>query len=196
MTSLFLAALAATQAAPATAPAPAAPPVATGRSLRDLPGLTLTYHDLSEKDVKAISKALKTNKPLTPQQQQLLSASTNWNVAPTFTKRTTNGANCTITKVNVAFTAKADLPRFNTAWIKPADLPSWQTFMSNIETQAAAKLWLPYDRMANFDKAMVGKPCDEAIRDGGAMLDKIKAEAAAFQPQAPVAAAPPAAPAQ
>lgn len=196
MTSLFLAALAAAQAAPATSAAPAAAPVASGRSLRDVPGLTLTYHDLSEKDVKAITKALKSKKPLTPEQQQLLGASTNWNVAPTFTKRTTNGANCTITRVNVAFTAKADLPRFNSAWIKAEDLPAWQAFISQVETQAAAKLWHPYDRMANFDKAMVGKPCDEAIRDGGATLDKIKAEAAAFQPAAPVAAAPPAAPAQ
>lgn len=194
MTSLFLAALAFAQAAPAGTPAPATAPA--GRSLRDVPGLMLTYHDLSEKDVKSISKALKANKPLSPQQQQLLSASTSWNVAPTFTKRTTNGANCTIVKVNAPFTAKADLPRFNSAWVKPEDLPAWQSFMSKMEAQSAAKLWFAYDRLKSFDEVMVGKPCDQAIRDGGQTLDKIKAEAAAFQPEVPAETAAPAAPAQ
>lgn len=193
MISLFLAFAASTQAAPAS-PAPAVPAAVPGRSLKDLPGLTLTYHDLSESDVKSITKSLSKNKPLNPKQQQLLGASTKWTVGPSFTQLKKEGT-CTVTKINdLGFTATADLPRFNSAWIKPADLPAWQNYLAATEAQAAAKLWFPYERLSRFEQAVIGKPCDQALKDGGAVLDQIKAEAAAFQPA--IAATPAATPAQ
>lgn len=187
MVSLFLAFAAATQAAPAASPAPAVAAVATGRSLKDLPGLTITYHDLSESDIKSITKALTKNKPLNAEQQQLLGAATKWTVSPAFTQLK-KGATCTATKLNsLGFSATVDLPRFNSAWIKPADLPAWQNYLAATEAQAAAKLWFPYERLSAFEQAIVGKPCDQAFKDGGALLAKIKAETAAFQPALPAA---------
>lgn len=178
----LLLALATVQAAVPATPAPATA-VPAARKLQDLPGIAITYRDLTEKDVKAINKSLSKNKPLTPEQQALLGAQTNWSAGGNMTRLTT-GSSCTVTKIDPAFKATATLPRFNEAWIPVKDLPAWRAYGSAMESQAAAKLWFPYDRLPNFEKAVVGKPCDEALKDGIAAMEKLKAEAAAFQPVA------------
>lgn len=175
-------ALAAQTVAPAT---PAAPATTTAaRRLQDLPGIAISYRDLNEKDVKTINKALSKNKQLTPEQQALLGAKTNWTAGGSMTRLTKDGV-CTVTKIDPAFKATAELPRFNEAWIPAKDLPAWKAYAAAMETQAAAKLWYPYDRLPAVEQAIVGKPCDQATKDGVAALEKLKAEARAFQPAAP-----------
>lgn len=183
----LLLALAATQAA-APATATAAP---AARRLQDLPGITVVYRDLSEKDVKAINKSLSKNKPLTAEQKALLGASTNWNAGGEMT-RLTKGTECTITKVSPTFKATATLPRFNEAWISAKDLPAWRAYKDATEAQAAAKLWFPYDRLPTVQQAATGKPCDQGAKDAAAAMDKLKAETAAFQPSIAVAQGAPA----
>ena len=187
----LLIALAAAQATPARAAAAAAP-AAPARALRDLPGVTITYHDLAEKDVKSITNTLGKKKTLTPAQMALLSASTNWGISPSVT-RTTTGNVCTVTKAQVDFKAQADLPRFNEASVAPANLAAWRAFMAATEAEAAAKLWYTYDHLPTFEQAVIGKPCDQAMTDGAAAIARLKADSAAFKPPvapAPVASAP------
>jgi hypothetical protein len=173
MLSLLIA-LATIQETPAAAAAPA-------RSLKDVPGIAITYHDLADKDVQNIIKTLKKRKPLTPAQQKMLAASTNWGISPSVV-RTTKGTVCTVTKAQIEFTPKADLPRFNEASVPATDQGEWRSYLAAIEAQAAAKLWFAYDRLPTFEQAVVGKPCDQAIADGMAAVAKLKADAAAFQP--------------
>lgn len=169
----------AVQAVSPVAPAVAAP--APARRLQDVPGIAITYRDLTERDVKAINKSLSKNKPLTPDQQALLGASTNWTAGGSMA-RLTKGAVCTVTRMTPSFNATATLPRFNEAWIPAKDLPAWRSYRAATEAQAAAKLWFPYDRLPTIQQAVIGKPCDQADRDGAAAMDRLKAEAAAFQP--------------
>ena len=190
----------AAQAAPATLPAPAAPAATQvqsvgSRSLKDVPGISITYHDLTEKDVKSIGKAIKNKKPLNAEQQKLMAASTTWGVSPAMTKLT-KGSTCTVTKATTGFRATANLPRFNEAWIPAADLAAWRDYLAGIEQQAAAKLWFPHDRLSGFEQAVVGKSCDEALAAGTAFMNRLKADAAAFRPAAAQAAAVPATPAK
>ncbi|QIK79234.1 DUF922 domain-containing Zn-dependent protease [Sphingomonas piscis] len=181
MLTSFAVLLAAVQATPSPAAVPSAPLTAPGRSLRDLPGIKITYHDISEKDLKDITKALAKKKPLTPAQQALLGATTDWKTNPRMTQLK-KGTECTATSAAINFSASADLPRFNPASLKPADAAEWTKYLALTEAQAAEKLWFAYDRRTAFEQAVVGKPCDVASRDGNAALDKMKADAAAFQP--------------
>lgn len=189
MFSLLIALAAAIgQNAPAGSPTTAV----QARLLKDVPGIAVTYHDLADKDVQDIIKALKKKKALTPAQQTLLAASTSWGVSPSVIKAT-KGTACTVTKAQIEFTPKADLPRFNEAVVPAEDKGQWRTYLAATEAQAAAKLWFAYDRLPTFERAVVGKPCDQAMTDGMAAIAKLKADAAAFQP--PVAAVPPVVPA-
>jgi hypothetical protein len=184
MIDLLIALAISGQAAPA--------PAVTGRALRDIPGITITYHDLAEKDVKAISKSLSKKKALNAQQNALLSASTNWSVSPSVTRATKDGV-CSVTKAQTDFKASADLPRFNEAAVPPADLGAWRDYLAKTEAQAAAKLWFVKDRLPTFDQAVIGKSCDQAMKDGAAAIAQLKADAAAFRPQVePAASAAPA----
>ena len=189
MIALFIALATAGQAA-ATLPAPS--PATTGRALRDIPGIAITYHDLAEKDVKAISNAIAKKKALTPAQLTLLSASTKWGISPSVTKATTGNV-CTVTKAQTDFTAAADLPRFNEASVTPANLPAWRGFLAATEAEAAAKLWYTYDHLQDFQQAVIGKPCAQAMTDGAAAIAKLKADSAAFKPEVAAPAPQPAA---
>jgi len=171
-----------------------AAPVAPVRRLKDIPNIAISYHDLSQKDVVQINKALKKNKPLTPAQQALLAAKTNWTAGADMT-RVKQGATCTVKDAKATFKATVDLPRFNEAWIAEADRASWQAYLSATEAQTAAKLWFAYDRLPGFEQALIDKPCDQAMKDGAVAMEKLRAEAAAFQPAETVQGAPAAVPA-
>jgi len=66
---------------------------------------------------------------------------------------------------------------------------AWRTFVAKLEADAAARLWFVYDRSGSVAEAMKGKSCDGAKAAGVAALNKVKAEADAWQPPAPPATA-------
>lgn len=180
--STMLFAIAALQAAATTAPA-----VPATRTLQSLPKVAVSYYDVSGKDMKAINKSLQKARGKDPVTKQPMTVSTKWNVAPSIKQRTTDGK-CVVTGVaGYDFSATAELPRLANATTVPAAVAAdWQAFASQLEKDAAAKLWYVYDRLPQFDQTVLNKPCDQAMKDGGAFLEKLKADAAAYQPpQAP-----------
>ena len=81
------------------------------------------------------------------------------------------------------FSGTVELPRLANATTVPAAvMADWQSFAGQLERDAAAKLWYVYDRLPEFDRAVLNKPCDQAMKDGTAFLEKLKADAVAFQP--------------
>jgi predicted secreted Zn-dependent protease len=184
-------ALQTTAASPPMAPIAAVTPL---RSLKDVPNVTIAYYDVTGKDMKSINKSIEKQRPKDPVTGQVNTGGTSWNVSPTFRRRTVNGV-CTITEVTTAFTGRAELPRLaNEAKVKPEVLQSWRSFSAGMEQDAAARLWFVHDRLGGLKQLMLGKDCDQAVKEGGAFLDKLKADSAAFQPPQPAPAAP--APAQ
>jgi predicted secreted Zn-dependent protease len=179
MISLLLAL--ALQAAPAAQPV-LPPPATAARSLKDLPNLTISYYDVSGKDMKAISKSIAQQRPKDPATGQVVTGGTRWNLAPSFTRRTTDGV-CKVVDVKTEFKAGADLPRLtNEASLSPDVVSAWRAFQADLERDAAAKLWFVHDRMAGLSSAMMGKDCAQAEKDGAAYLATLKAEASAYTP--------------
>jgi len=189
-----LAAVALTTQAIAAAPATAVPAAAV-RTLASLPNVTVTYYDVTGKDMKAINKSLIKARGKDPVTNQPATVTTKWNIAPGIKRRTGPDGVCTVVEVvGYDFKGTAELPRLaNEASVPAAVAADWRAFAARLESDAAAKLWYVHDRLPEFDSAVLNKPCDQAMKDGGAFLAKLKADAAAFTP-APVSAA--AAPAQ
>jgi len=179
-TPLF--ALAALQAAAATPPA--AVPVAPARPLSAIPGLKTTYYDVSGNNIAEINAAIKAARGgATGANAQTVK--TGWAIAPRITRSTTDGK-CTVTSVTNNFTATAELPRLaNEAALPAAVQTAWRTFYGKLEADAAARLWFVYDRSGSVAEAMKGKSCDGAKAAGVVALNKVKAEADAWQPPAP-----------
>jgi predicted secreted Zn-dependent protease len=181
--------------APAPAPAvqPAPPPVAAiaavpGRGLKDVPNLTIRYYDVSGKDLKAVVKTLTEQRPKDASGQPITAAA-NWTIATSFSRRTTNGQ-CKIVAAHAAVTATADLPRLlNETKFPPKDLLSWQGYLANLEVAAAGKLWFAHDHAGDVEKAVLASSCEGAQAAGAAAIERLRAQAAAFQPSAPAAAA-------
>lgn len=189
--SILFTALAALQAAPAAQPA--TPPVAApaARTLKDLPKVSVTYYDVTGKDMKAINKSLLKARGKDPVTKQPNTVTTKWNVAPGIKRRTEADGKCTVVEVvGHDFSGTVELPRLANATTVPAAvMADWQSFASQLEKDAAAKLWYVHDRLPEFDRTVLNKPCDQAMKDGTAFLEKLKADAVAFQPpQAPKAA--------
>jgi len=180
MNSMLLAISVALQsAAPAQPAAPAAP---SARSLQSVPNVTVSYYAVTGKDMKAINKSIQKQRPKDPATGQVNTGGTSWNVSPSFRKTTTNGV-CKITDVTTDFSAKAEMPRLaNENMVPAAVLQDWRTFQAGMERDAAARLWFVHDRIGGLKQTMMGKDCDQAIKEGAAFLEKLKAEAAAFQP--------------
>ena len=179
--SMILVALAALQAA-----APAAP---AARTLQSLPNVTVKYYDVTGKDMKAINKSIQKQRSKDPATGKVNTAGTNWNFSPSFRRTTTNGV-CKITEVITEFSGQADIPRLaNPTSVPPAVAADWQRFQKGLENDAAARLWFVYDRIGGLKQAMIGKDCDQAVKEGALFLEKLKADASAYQPpQQPQAA--------
>lgn len=190
MPTVLIALSAALQTATAAAPSPAAQ-VAVNRSLQDVPGIKISYYDIKGKDGKAIQKALLKARGKDPKTGQPLStAGYDWTVGADIVRRTTNGV-CTVSSVKPTFEATALLPRLtNEASVSEDIRQNWQTFVGNMESELAQKLWFAHDRLPRFEAAVVGKPCDQAMAAGSAYLAQLKAEVTAFQPAVAKAAAP------
>jgi predicted secreted Zn-dependent protease len=181
-------ALAALQAAAAAAAPPAAAPAAPARPLSAIPGLKTTYYDVTGNNIAEINAAIKAARAgATGANAQTVK--TSWAIAPRITRSTTDGK-CTVTSVTNNFTATAELPRLaKEATLATEVQTAWRTFVAKLEADAAARLWFVYDRSGSVAEAMKGKSCDGAKAAGVAALNKVKAEADAWQPPAPPATA-------
>ena len=177
-----LLALAALQAAAATPPT--AVPAAPARPLSAIPGLKTSYYDVTGNNITEINAAIKAARAgATGANAQTVK--TSWAIAPRITRSTTDGK-CSVTSVTNNFSATAELPRLANEAALPTDVQNaWRTFVAKLEADAAARLWFVYDRSGSVAEAMKGKSCDGAKAAGVAALNKVKAEADAWQPPAP-----------
>lgn len=180
--SLLAASAIATQAA-------AAPPAAApARSLKDIPGVTITYYDVTGKNGQAIAKSIEKNAPRAPGSKEAQAGTTNWTMKAQFTQRTTDGK-CSIASAKAVFEGQATLPRLTTeATVNPQLQQQWKTFLTGLENGAAANLGYAYDRTGDVEKAILGASCETVNTVGSEAIAKLRKEAAEYQ-QAQMAAA-------
>jgi predicted secreted Zn-dependent protease len=177
---------------PAPAARPAPPPLATiaavpGRGLRDVPNLTIKQYDVAGKNLKEVIKNLTAQRPKNASGQPI-TAATNWNIETAFHRRTTKGQ-CKIADAHATVSATVELPKLlNEAKFPPRDLLSWQNYLANLEVTAAGKLWFVQDHTGDIEKAVVASSCEGAQAAGASAIERLRTQAAAFQPPAPAAA--------
>ncbi len=180
--STLLIALAALQAAPAAQPAtPPAAAAPAARTLKDLPNVSLSYYDVTGKDMKAINKSIAKarSKAGTTSKDPV---AYNWDVGAQIRTRTTDGV-CAITGVEPTFKAKVELPRLtNENTVIPAVLDGWRDYQASNLSFVTQKLWFVYERLPAIAAPLAGKKCDQAQKDWDAAIAKLKADAIAFKP--------------
>lgn len=179
--SLLAASAIATQAA---APATAAP----ARALKDIPGVTITYYDVTGKNGQAIAKSIEKNAPRAPGSKEAQAGTTNWTMKAQYTQRTVDGK-CSIASAKAVFEGQATLPRLTTeATVNPQLKEQWKTFLSGLENGAAAQLGYAYDRTGDVEKAILAASCENVNTVGSEAIAKLRTEAAAYM-QSQMAAA-------
>lgn len=165
-----------------TPPAPsAAPAVTTGRTLKDLPGTTVTYYDIPGKTGTAIQKSMAKllSDPASKEVVRLMS----WDVDAAIVKRST-GTMCTIQSAKSTFTAKVRLPRLAEQAKVAADvLANWNAYSARIENEAATNLWFVSDRLRGAEQSLVGINCDQAGPVWNAKVDSVKAQLQEYMAQ-------------
>lgn len=188
--------------APAAAPKKQAPapvitllPAVPGRGIRDVPNIAIKYYDVSGNDFAGIMGAITAQRPKDPATGQLTTGSSGWGLEASITRRT-EGTKCTVIGAKAQFTPTAELPRLvNEQALKPDQLALWRAYLSQLEVPAAAGLWFVHDRIAGFEKSLIGLECAAAAKQGAEGIARIRADYAEFQRQAAAsraAAAPPA----
>ena len=177
--------LAATAMVGTQAPAATAAPA---RSLKDIPGVTITYYDVAGKNGQAIAKSIEKNAPRAAGSKEAQAGTTNWTMKAQYTQRTTNGK-CTIASAKAVFEGQATLPRLTTEATVNRELQQqWKTFLAGLETGAVANLGYAYDRTGDVEKAILGASCETVGDVGSQAIAKLRQEALAYQ-QAQLAAA-------
>ena len=166
-------------AAPAATPQPSVPAV-PGKMLGDLPNTTITYFDVTGRNLKAINKSME--RQLKPAANgQPAAGRSGWSIGATFRKVTSAGQ-CKVAEAKATFSAKVVLPRLvPDKGHKPELVAAWRTYLADIENTQAADLWFIYDRIGNVEKAMLASTCDGAQSAGAAAVNRIRAEAAEFR---------------
>ena len=171
---------------PATSTAEPAPPpepavaAVPGKTLRDLPNTTITYFDVSGRNLKAINKSIERQQRIGPGGRAAI-APTAWAVDAGFNKVVTNGQ-CKVANAKATFSAKVTLPRLvsDTAH-SPELLAAWRAFAAGVENAEAANLWFVYDRLREVENALLASSCDGAQAAGSAAIERLKAQATEFQ---------------
>ena len=169
-------------------PAPAVPvPAVVGRSIKDLPNVTLTHFDVKGKNGKAIKKNLDAllADPAAKNTVRLYG----WDVGASIMKRT-EGTKCTVTNATATMNATVNLPRLaEQAKVDKAALAIWQPYVASLEEEAAANLWFVKDQLPAVEKSVVGIDCAAVAATWQASLDKLKSQQTAFNAQRAAAAA-------
>ena len=177
-------------AAPTPTATTATTAVTPGRALRDLPGTTIIYYDVSGKNGAAIEKSL--DKMLADPAMKETVRLFSWDVGTQIVKATT-GTKCSIQSAKSTLTAKVRLPRLaDQAKVPKAVMAKWTTFIAGVESDAAANLWFVHDRLRGAEQSLVGLPCEQANPAWNAKLETVKSELNAFVAQRAQAAKKPA----
>ncbi len=174
--------------APAAAPQPIVPAV-PGKTLRDLPNVTLQYFDVAGKNLKAINKSIVESQKPDASGKAAVSP-TGWAIDTKFNKLTRDGQ-CKVTDAKATFSAKVVLPRLvPNAGHTPELTASWRAYLAGIENLQAANLWFVYDRVPTVESAILASSCDGAAAAGNAAVQRLQALASEFaRANAPVAQA-------
>ncbi|MEO5774182.1 MAG: DUF922 domain-containing protein [Sphingomicrobium sp.] len=169
MLGMIVALAAVTQASPAT-------PAAGARRLKDLPNVTITYYDVAGKNGKAIEKNLRSVRT-DRATKQFSAVSSNWNVAASVNRITTNGV-CTIKSVKSTFSGTVQLPRLTEESLVPADvLTNWRSYADGLDRSVADNFFFVYDQLPALEQSLIGKDCAEADKLWASSVARIKADA-------------------
>ena len=160
-----------------------------GKTLRDLPNVTVRYFDVSGKNLKAINKSMAQAQKPGPSGKPA-AAPTTWAIDVAFNKTTGNGQ-CKIAGAKATFSATVVLPRLvPDSAHSPEVAATWRTHLAGVENNHAANLWFVYDRIREVENAVLSSSCENAQSAGAAAIERIRAQAAEFQ-RSNLAAAPP-----
>jgi predicted secreted Zn-dependent protease len=167
-------------AAPASAtPSPSVAAV-PGRTLKDLPNVTINFFDVAGKDLKAINKSIAQLQAVDSSGKAKVPPTT-WDLDIGFNKSTT-GTVCKVVGAKANFKASATLPRLVPhAGHTPQLLAAWRDHVAVTENTHAANLWFVYDRKGEIEKAILASSCEGARAAGTAALERLKAQAAEFR---------------
>ena len=167
-----LAAAMALQTAPAASPAPA-------RTLKDIPGVTVSYYDVAGKNLKALKKSLAQQRPIGSNGEPNAVGST-WKIGADVQKQT-EGGKCTVVGAQVTLEGKVDLPRLaNPAAVEANSLTTWNNFAAGLEKLAAMDFGFLTDHMPDIEKAMIGQSCDAVSGAMNAAIDRLTAQEKEF----------------
>jgi predicted secreted Zn-dependent protease len=165
------------------APAPPPQPVVAavpGKTLRDLPNVTIRYFDVAGKNLKAINKSMeRAQKP--DSSGRAAAAPTSWAIDVAFNKTTGNGQ-CKVVGAKATFSATVVLPRLVPDTAHSSELTAaWRAHLAGVENNHAANLWFVYDRIREVENAVLASSCENAQSAGAAAIERIRAQAAEFQ---------------
>ena len=168
-----------TRAPAAPPPRPIVPAVA-GKTIRDLPNVTVRYFDVAGKNLKAINKSIeRSQKP--DSSGRIAVAPTGYAVDATFNKLAGKGQ-CKVTAAKATFSATVALPRLVPDRAHtPELLAAWRAYLAGVENSHAANLWFVYDRIRDVENAILASSCEGAQSAGAAAVARLKAQAAEFQ---------------
>ena len=168
-----------TTQAPAPPPQPAVPAV-PGKTLADLPNTTITYFDVSGRNLKAINKSIVEHQKIGPGGRPAV-APTGWAIDAGFNK-VTSGGQCKVANAKATFSAKVVMPRLvSDTGHTPELLATWRAYLAGVENAQAADLWFVYDRIRDVESAILASTCEGAQSAGAAAVERLRAQAAEFR---------------
>jgi predicted secreted Zn-dependent protease len=168
----MLTALAAAMALQAETPAASPAPV---RTLKDIPGVTVSYYDVAGKNLKALNQSLKKQRPIGSNGEPNAVGST-WKIGASVQKQT-EGEKCSVVGAKVTLEAKVELPRLaNPAAVEAKSLTAWNDFAGGLEKMAAMDLGFLTDHMPDIEKAMIGQSCNAVSGAMNAAIDRLTAQ--------------------
>lgn len=151
-------------------------PLAPKARFIDVPGVAVTYYDVSGHDVGEIHRSLAKLAPRDPRTKQPIPAISSWSVKAAM-KSLTAGGHCTITSATLQFHASATMPRLVIDKDVPPKLVGvWNRYAAELEARQAAQLRFAYERLSLVERSLAGIRCDKANAVAEAGLARIKSQ--------------------
>jgi len=156
--------------------ASSAEPVVPLASFGDLPGVAVTYYDVTGRSIAEIHKSLTRTSPRDPTTRKPLPATSSWSIGASV-KWSKTGSRCTITRVTLKFTATATLPRLVVQPETPAPvLAAWNRYVARLEARQAGQLKFAYDRRGEVERAILASSCEGWQAAADAALTRLEAQ--------------------
>jgi predicted secreted Zn-dependent protease len=151
-------------------------PIAPGKLAKfsDVPNVTVTYYDISGRDVEKIHRSVAKLAPRDPQRRRALPATSSWTVGVTVHSLTTN-KRCTVLGATLDFRAAATMPRLLPDKDRPAAVTAaWGDYVARLESRQAEQLRFAYGRLDEIDRAIFNSRCDKAEAAADAALARLQ----------------------